>query len=978
MRLYNWYGDQWYVKLFENTPLGCPSVSRRGNLTSAPKGVYGRVRKLAYAWQRANKDVPFLRFGQPIRQEFDLKIEEFPPLHSGYQDSAPVIETVIQAEDVPSFEEKKIKEPIYVKPEMIPPVFVAAQDPLARFSSSMDRIEKNLKINERVELSWTRLEEMKSKGMEGMKESPYEVLTKKIAYLRKRIEKLDTLAKLSPDPKKVTDALIAIDTCVDQLRDLLDRQFRHFATIIGVKVAPDCKFSKKIFDASMESCFGTLGATGNGRFSYPGMQNIRLSSRLGVHKVFSLYLSRKCFTLASPDQLASSLDGFFNRVCTPRPAVKKEEKERAYLLMESICKALFNQQSSKRKPYNSGKACYEVPRSMGGKRVAEHVGEADFSGRGRVKPAAIFSAGKIRVITVDSAFNARFAYLNKYMADRIRKCGFSIFGKTIEKWLEEHPEFLEPKEGENYISGDLESATDFFDPELARIVIRRLAEIYPDFEDVLDVYSEICSFTTDADLEVPGTYNPETHQPYTRRQLAGQLMGSIVSFPILCLVNLVSFLLFRPEGDAILEAIKAPVNISDRDPLKGMRTADYTKVWNILKDLSVVGINGDDIVFKGTPEEENAWIRGVEVVGGVVSRGKTLRNPVYFTVNSEIGAAYIGILKIVRPSLTVCLSDGKFKAPHRSWGMYLNSPLRSPESDDIFKPERAVFPDMPKFFGGLGLNQTGLEEFDLTQFLTLLDARPRAVYDFRELKSSFASNDNRLTHTSTARVNVEKISPANVPLPGGFEYKKGLMARTDLQKLLRKKYTQSPTTIMWSEPTYTKNSLHQSRCNVMRLLKFMTLEEVGELFALYKFGYHMDARGLCLFEGETEEEFEVIEETSLDRELSRGLAVYRARKSSQAIKPKPTAPYEDLKIARDPFVPKKTGGMEAFAMKDQTILGITFRDWHEVVCDVSPVDMIYKSRYLKDEDVIKQFDGSRFCEGNSLVDFSEYRSSHCH
>jgi hypothetical protein len=85
-------------------------------------------------------------------------------------------------------------------------------------------------------------------------------------------------------------------------------------------------------------------------------------------------------------------------------------------------------------------------------------------------------------------------------------------------------------------------------------------------------------------------------------QRNGQLMGSILSFPILCIAN-------------------------------AMVYADVTSAGS-LSDFNHVLINGDDMLYRGTEKE---WERHVEVgksVGLEMSVGKAYRHPVYANVNS--------------------------------------------------------------------------------------------------------------------------------------------------------------------------------------------------------------------------------------------------------------------------------------------------------------------------------------------------------
>jgi hypothetical protein len=80
-------------------------------------------------------------------------------------------------------------------------------------------------------------------------------------------------------------------------------------------------------------------------------------------------------------------------------------------------------------------------------------------------------------------------------------------------------------------------------------------------------------------------------------QLSGQMMGALLSFPLLCLVNYLAF------------------------------------KYSVPRDVPVF-INGDDIVFRARPEETERWIKEVSASGLTLSRGKTMRDPRFWSINS--------------------------------------------------------------------------------------------------------------------------------------------------------------------------------------------------------------------------------------------------------------------------------------------------------------------------------------------------------
>lgn len=112
-------------------------------------------------------------------------------------------------------------------------------------------------------------------------------------------------------------------------------------------------------------------------------------------------------------------------------------------------------------------------------------------------------------------------------------------------------------------------------------------------------------------------YNQELHYPHPMEQKGGlspvmqsngQLMGSTLSFPILCVVNLVAY---------------------------AKSVQEYTGRHIPLRELPVK-INGDDILFRADDELYAIWKRNVKVVGFDLSVGKNYIHPTLLTVNSEL------------------------------------------------------------------------------------------------------------------------------------------------------------------------------------------------------------------------------------------------------------------------------------------------------------------------------------------------------
>jgi len=146
-------------------------------------------------------------------------------------------------------------------------------------------------------------------------------------------------------------------------------------------------------------------------------------------------------------------------------------------------------------------------------------------------------------------------------------------------------------EGETFVSGDYESATDFLNTVVQKEV---LAQILLRTTTVPNGVSR---------MAMDSLSYPISHRMGGRDvvddQRSGQMMGYLLSFPLLCLTNYITFTYCIPRN--------VPVKV-----------------------------NGDDIVFRATEQERKKWVEGVGKSGLVLSVGKTLVNKRFFTVNSAL------------------------------------------------------------------------------------------------------------------------------------------------------------------------------------------------------------------------------------------------------------------------------------------------------------------------------------------------------
>lgn len=209
------------------------------------------------------------------------------------------------------------------------------------------------------------------------------------------------------------------------------------------------------------------------------------------------------------------------------------------------------------------------------------VGIDPFSnGRHQCRVCPVPSDGKWRVVTINSCENEALKPWHHLMYDHLAKNSWLCRGNPNVK------SFRRLK-GEVFTSGDYESATDAIPLSLYRFLLGLVSERSHNIPDTVKWFAMSDSVKEFVDDRGKVLGN----------QARGQLMGSYLSFPFLCLLN---YLCFR---------------------------------YSIRRDVPVL-INGDDIVFRSTKEESERWMGNVQRCGLVLSRGKTQVHKFIFTLNS--------------------------------------------------------------------------------------------------------------------------------------------------------------------------------------------------------------------------------------------------------------------------------------------------------------------------------------------------------
>jgi hypothetical protein len=223
---------------------------------------------------------------------------------------------------------------------------------------------------------------------------------------------------------------------------------------------------------------------------------------------------------------------------------------------------------------------------------------------------------KVRGITKGNGLrNFLLAPLQKFMHGRMKVHPvFSLIGQTL---TESHVHQIlgrELKRDEAYLSGDYSAATDNLAPWLSEMIaesITRQANLPP---WMFQLFMEALTMHNIRNPDVKGE---------SKMQAWGQLMGSVVSFPVLCIAN----------------AVVCRWTI---ECAKGRRVG--------LKDLKVL-INGDDCVFRLPIRALPVWERIAAFHGLSPSIGKFFLSKQIIQMNSR---------NFIRePTTHVCIVESK-------------------------------------------------------------------------------------------------------------------------------------------------------------------------------------------------------------------------------------------------------------------------------------------------------------------------------
>jgi hypothetical protein len=203
---------------------------------------------------------------------------------------------------------------------------------------------------------------------------------------------------------------------------------------------------------------------------------------------------------------------------------------------------------------------------------------------------AVETGGKWRIVSVADVEMNNLGPLHTAIYNRLSRCDWLLRGEASPSKFKN----FTFRQGCVFVSGDYESATDNLSLFVQQVILQRVLR---GTVSVPDGVKELARCSQRMELTCEGR---------TVLQKRGQLMGNLLSFPLLCLVN---YLAFRYYG-GYRETRGLPVKI-----------------------------NGDDIVFQSSETIARKWQEGVVGSGLVLSRGKTVVDRRYFTLNSRLFVA---------------------------------------------------------------------------------------------------------------------------------------------------------------------------------------------------------------------------------------------------------------------------------------------------------------------------------------------------
>jgi len=238
---------------------------------------------------------------------------------------------------------------------------------------------------------------------------------------------------------------------------------------------------------------------------------------------------------------------------------------------------------------------------------------------------AVETGGKHRVVSVGDVDLNLFRPLHSAIYNHLTGFKWLLRGEAKASRFKEEFKSLP---GTVFCSGDYESATDNLNTVVQESILQGILD---NAVSVPKGIRDSAGSTLRMKLFVPGL--PEVQQS------RGQLMGNLLSFPLLCIVN---YLAFRFYSGARFKRDSIPVRV-----------------------------NGDDIVFRAPGYVVDRWKRGVIGSGLKLSPGKTMVHGSRFSLNSSLfkaGRSKVTLVPVIRSTaFGYSARDGSVESLRGRW-----------------------------------------------------------------------------------------------------------------------------------------------------------------------------------------------------------------------------------------------------------------------------------------------------------------------
>jgi hypothetical protein len=250
----------------------------------------------------------------------------------------------------------------------------------------------------------------------------------------------------------------------------------------------------------------------------------------------------------------------------------------------------------------------------------------DFVSR-KAKVSPVREPLKVRLITKGNTYKYWISrWFQKKLWSLLRNWKqFTLIGEPVSETLISDILEKSREEFDFYVSGDYSAATDNLKIEYTKLCFEKILTLFHIDEEYKNILREVL-------YEHTIVYPSEDPELSSFEQKRGQLMGSTLSFPILCLVNLIVY---------------------------WISLEDYSGHLYEPADLPVL-VNGDDILFKSCDEHYNLWKTYAKEVGFELSIGKNYTHKDFLMINSMGFRGNLNKLQRI-PWLNVGLLTGQSK-----------------------------------------------------------------------------------------------------------------------------------------------------------------------------------------------------------------------------------------------------------------------------------------------------------------------------